>query len=97
MDGACGGSNGHLTAIRHRSGRSTGGVGYYVEGGAFYDAPNDPDEQKLTAELKFAKKTATVMTYEQYFRREKCAQRARRLSKNLRALDLTIPPTPPTS
>ena len=71
MDGACGGSNGHLTAIRHRSGRSTGGVGYYVEGGAFYDAPNDPDEQKLTAELKFAKKTATVMTYEQYFRREK--------------------------
>ena len=24
--------------------RPTGGVGYYVEGGAFYDAPNDPDE-----------------------------------------------------
>jgi cytokinin dehydrogenase len=50
--------------------RPTGGVGYYVEGGAFYDAPNDPDEQKLTAGLKFAKRTATVMTYEQYFRRE---------------------------
>jgi FAD/FMN-containing dehydrogenase len=50
--------------------RPTGGVGYYVEGGAFYDAPNDPDEAKLTAGLKFAKKTATVMTYEQYFRRE---------------------------
>src|SRR5436190_17287693 len=29
--------------------RPTGGVGYYVEGGAFYDAPNDPDEAKLTA------------------------------------------------
>jgi len=52
------------------AGRPTGGVGYYVEGGAFYDAPNDPDEAKLTAGLKFAKKTATVMTYEQYFRRE---------------------------
>ena len=50
--------------------RPAGGVGYYVEGGAFYDAPNNPDEQKLTAGLKFAKKTATVMTYEQYFRRE---------------------------
>jgi len=50
--------------------RPTGGVGYYVEGGAFYGAPNDPDEAKLTAGLKFAKKTATVMTYEQYFRRE---------------------------
>ena len=50
--------------------RPTGGVGYYVEGGAFYDAPNDPDEAKLTTGLKFAKKTATTMTYEQYFRRE---------------------------
>jgi len=52
------------------AGRPSGGVGYYVEGGAFYDAPNDPDESKLTAGLKFTKKTATVMTYEQYFRRE---------------------------
>ena len=52
------------------AGRPAGGVGYYVEGGAFYDAPNAPDEAKLTAGLKFAKKTATVMTYEQYFRRE---------------------------
>jgi len=50
--------------------RPTGGVGYYIEGGAFYDAPNDPDQQKLTAGLNFAKKTAAVMTYEQYFRRE---------------------------
>ena len=50
--------------------RPTGRVGYYIEGGAFYDAPNDPDEAKLTAGLKFAKKTATVMSYEQYFRRE---------------------------
>lgn len=52
------------------AGRPAGGVGYYVEGGAFYDAPNTPDEAKLTSGLKFAKKTATVMTYEQYFRRE---------------------------
>ncbi|MFL4981584.1 MAG: FAD-binding protein [Xanthobacteraceae bacterium] len=52
------------------AGRPTGRVGYYIEGGAFYDAPNDPDEAKLTAGLKFAKKTATVMSYEQYFRRE---------------------------
>jgi len=52
------------------AGRPTGGVGYYVEGGAFYDAPDTPDEAKLTAGLKFVKKTATVMTYEQYFRRE---------------------------
>lgn len=47
-----------------------GGVAYYVEGGAFYDAPNVPDESKLTAGLKFANKTATAMTYEKYFRRE---------------------------
>jgi hypothetical protein len=52
------------------AGRPEGGVGYYVEGGAFYDAPNTPDEAKLTSGLKFAKKTATVMSYEQYFRRE---------------------------
>jgi cytokinin dehydrogenase len=52
------------------AGRPGGGVGYYVEGGAFYDAPNTPDEAKLTAGLKFANKTATAMTYEQYFRRE---------------------------
>jgi hypothetical protein len=52
------------------AGRPAGGVGYYVEGGAFYDAPDAPDEAKLTAGLKFAKKTAIVMTYEQYFRRE---------------------------
>src|SRR5262245_16049985 len=52
------------------TGRPTGGVGYYVEGGAFHDAPDTPDEAKLTAGLKFAKKTATMMTYEQYFRRE---------------------------
>jgi FAD/FMN-containing dehydrogenase len=52
------------------AGRPGGGVGYYVEGGAFYDAPNAPDEAKLTAGLKFAKKTVTMMTYEQYFRRE---------------------------
>jgi cytokinin dehydrogenase len=52
------------------AGRKGGGVDYYVEGGAFHDAPKAPDEAKLTAGLKFAKKTATVMTYEQYFRRE---------------------------
>jgi FAD/FMN-containing dehydrogenase len=52
------------------AGRPTGGVGYYVEGGAFHDASNAPDEAKLTAGLKFANKTATAMTYEQYFRRE---------------------------
>ena len=56
------------------AGRPTGGVGYYVEGGAFYDGPNPPDEAKLTAGLNFAKKTATEMSYEQYFRREEvCA------------------------
>jgi cytokinin dehydrogenase len=37
------------------AGRPTGGVGY--------DAPNYPDDAKLTAGLKFAKKTSTVMTY----------------------------------
>src|SRR5215510_824982 len=56
------------------AGRPGGGVGYYVEGGAFYDAPSTPDEAKLMAGLKFSKKTAAVMTYEQYFRREEiCA------------------------
>ena len=61
--------------FHHLDGRGAGrpgggGVAYYVEGGAFYDAPNAPDEAKLTAGLKFAKMTATMMTYEQYFRRE---------------------------
>jgi len=51
-------------------GRPGGGVDYYVEGGAFYDAPNTPDEGEHTAGLKFTRKTTTVMTYEQYFRRE---------------------------
>ena len=60
------------------AGRPGGGVAYYVEGGAFYDAPNAPDEAKLTAGLKFAKMTATMMTYEQYFRREEVCRRARR-------------------
>src|SRR5262249_8197595 len=46
------------------AGRPGGGVGYYVEGGAFYDAPNTPDEAKLTAGLKFAKKTAAVLASE---------------------------------
>jgi cytokinin dehydrogenase len=50
--------------------RQGGGVAYYVEGGAFYDAPDAPDEAKLTAGLRFASKTAAVMTYEQYYRRE---------------------------
>ena len=36
----------------------------------FDDAPDAPDEARLTAGLKFAKNTAIVMTYEQYFRRE---------------------------
>jgi cytokinin dehydrogenase len=52
------------------AGRPAGGVGYYVEGGAFYDVPKTPDEAVLTAGLRYAKKTASVMTYEQYFRRE---------------------------
>jgi FAD/FMN-containing dehydrogenase len=50
--------------------RQGGGVAYYLEGGAFFDAPDAPDEAKLTAGLKFANKTASVMTYEQYYRRE---------------------------
>jgi FAD/FMN-containing dehydrogenase len=50
--------------------RQGGEVAYYLEGGAFYDAPDPPDEAKLTAGLRFANKTATAMTYEQYFRRE---------------------------
>ncbi len=52
------------------AGRPGGGVAYYVEGGAFYDAPMTPNETPLLAGLKFASKTATVMTYEQYYRRE---------------------------
>ena len=60
--------------FHHLDGRGTarqgGGVAYYVEGGAFYDAPNAPDEAKLSTGLKFASKIATVMTYEQYYRRE---------------------------
>ena len=37
-------------------GRPAGGVGYYVEGGVFYDAPNAPDEAKLTTGLEFREK-----------------------------------------
>ena len=61
------------------AGRPAGGVGY-VEGGAFYDAPNTPDRRRsdLREAQKFAKKTATVMTYEQYFRREEVCGPPRR-------------------
>jgi len=60
--------------FNHLDGRGAakpgGGVAYYVEGGAFYDDPNTPSEAPLLAGLSFATKTATVMTYEQYYRRE---------------------------
>ena len=60
--------------FNHLDGRGAakpgGGVAYYVEGGAFYDAPNTPSEEPLLKGLSFASKTATVMTYEQYYRRE---------------------------
>ena len=59
-----------ITSHGRAAGLPAGGVGHHVEGGAFYDALNAPDEAKLTAGLKFAKQTATVMTYQQYFRRE---------------------------
>src|SRR5262245_23866419 len=52
------------------AGRPTGGVGYYVEGGAFYDAPNDPDEAKQTAGLRFTNNTDSAMTVQQSCRRE---------------------------
>ena len=60
--------------FNHLDGRGAaapgGGVAYYVEGGAFYDAPNTPSEAPLLAGLKFASQTSKVMTYEQYYRRE---------------------------
>ena len=64
--------------FNHLDGRGaakpSGGIGYYVEGGAFYDTPNTPSEAPLLAGLRFTSKTASVMTYEQYYRREEaCA------------------------
>jgi len=60
--------------FNHLDGRGAaapgGGVAYYVEGGAFYNAPNSPSEAPLLAGLRFASKTVSVMTYEQYYRRE---------------------------
>lgn len=60
--------------FNHLDGRGAakpgGGIGYYVEGGVFYDAPNTPSEAPLLAGLRFANQTAKVMTYEQYYRRE---------------------------
>jgi FAD/FMN-containing dehydrogenase len=60
--------------FNHLDGRGAakpgGGIGYYVEGGVFYNAPNTPSEAPLLAGLRFATQTAKVMTYEQYYRRE---------------------------
>ncbi|HEY6281514.1 MAG TPA: FAD-binding protein [Burkholderiales bacterium] len=60
--------------FKHLDGRGAakpgGGIGYYVEGGVFYNAPNTPSEAPLLAGLRFANQTAKVMTYEQYYRRE---------------------------
>jgi len=42
---------------------------YNLEAGAFYDTPNTPDEPSLLAGLRFASRTARVMTYPEFFRR----------------------------
>ena len=46
-----------------------GGFTYQIEAGAFYDAPNAPNEAQLLAGLKFTSRTARVMTYVEYYRR----------------------------
>jgi hypothetical protein len=49
--------------------RPDGGFTYQIEGGAFYDAPNAPNEAQLLAGLRFTSQTARVMTYVEYYRR----------------------------
>ena len=45
------------------------GSRFNIEAGAFYDAPNAPNEAQLLAGLKFTSRTARVMTYVEYYRR----------------------------
>jgi cytokinin dehydrogenase len=60
--------------FNHLDGRSAsrpaGGFTYNLEGGAFFDAPNDPSDARLLADLKFSSRTATTMTYPEYYRRQ---------------------------
>ena len=57
----------------HLDGRTralpAGGFTYSLEAGAFFDAPNAPSEAQLLAGLKFTSRTASVMTYPEYYRR----------------------------
>ena len=49
--------------------RPGGGFTFNLPCGAFYDVPNSPSEPQLLAGLGFASKSASVMTYPEYYRR----------------------------
>jgi FAD/FMN-containing dehydrogenase len=57
----------------HLDGRSAvqqgGGFTYIIEAGAFYDAPEAPDETALLDGLGFDSRNVADQTYEQYYRR----------------------------
>jgi cytokinin dehydrogenase len=58
----------------HIDGRSAvrqgGGFTYNLEAGAFYNAPNVPDDPRLLAGLRFGSQTVRTMTYVEYYRRQ---------------------------
>jgi cytokinin dehydrogenase len=58
----------------HVDGRSAprqgGGFTYNLEGGAFYDDPNTPEDPRLLAGLRFDSHTVRTMTYVGYYHRQ---------------------------
>ena len=58
----------------HLDGRSVprqgGGFTYNLEAGAFYSAPNEPDDPRLLAGLRFDSRNVRTMTYVEYYRRQ---------------------------
>lgn len=50
--------------------RQDGGFTYNLEAGAFYNAPNEPDDPRLLAGLRFSSRTVHALTYVEYYRRQ---------------------------
>jgi hypothetical protein len=63
--------DGRFDHIDGRSAQREGGeFTYNLEAGAFYNAPNVPEDPRLLASLRFGSQTVRTMTYVEYYRRQ---------------------------
>jgi cytokinin dehydrogenase len=64
----------------HVDGRSAqrqgGGFTYNLEAGAFYNAPNEPDDARLLGGLRFDSRNIRTLTYVEYYHRQPSLQSA---------------------